>query len=173
MPHLVRRMINAVDERADDQDRDAVDCLVNLTNDGWFRGSSEQEQHLITASFRCIETRTPMVRAVNTGISAVIDGDGVIREPLAFIDYDRHPSMQRDPNVRPRETLRDPKSGRYHKSLNATVVADVPLDPRDSLYLWWGDWLAAGCLMLSLAGLGWGVLRGGPIVPAATETNAG
>ena len=56
-----------------------MDFLVNLTNDGWFRGSSEHEQHLITGSFRCIETRTPMVRAVNTGISAIIDGDGQVR----------------------------------------------------------------------------------------------
>ena len=132
---------------------------MNLTNDGWFRDSSEQEQHLVTAAFRCIELRMPMVRAVNTGISAVIDGDGLVREPLAFIDYDRHPSMERDPSIRQRETLRDPQTGRFHKSLNAALVADVPLDPRSSLYQHWGDWLAAGCLVLTLTGAGWAAIR--------------
>ncbi|MCA9055196.1 MAG: apolipoprotein N-acyltransferase, partial [Planctomycetaceae bacterium] len=62
VPHLVRRMVNAVAAaNATPEEHAQVDCLVNLTNDGWFRDSSEQEQHLITASFRCIETRTPMV----------------------------------------------------------------------------------------------------------------
>lgn len=173
VPHLVRRMANAA-EIGDDQMADAhrsIDCLVNLTNDGWFRDSSEQEQHLITASFRCIELRIPMVRAVNTGISAVIDGDGVVREPLAFIDYDRHPALERDPNVRQRETLRDPHTGRFHKSLNAALVVDVPLDPRTSFYQWWGDWFAAGCLVLSLAAMGWsavaGRLSGSPVADIA------
>jgi apolipoprotein N-acyltransferase len=149
VPHLVRTMVNTA-AQGENEAIENVDCLVNLTNDGWFRDSSEQEQHLITASFRCIETRTPMVRAVNTGISAVIDGDGVVCEPLAFIDYDRHPMHERDPNVRPRDSLRDPRTGRYHKSLNAALVADIPLDPRGSLYLWWGDCFAAGCLLLTV-----------------------
>lgn len=156
VPHLVRNMLQTA--AAADPSVPPVDLLVNLTNDGWFRDSSEQEQHLITASFRCIESRTPMVRAVNTGISAVIDGDGLIREPAAFIDYDRHPALQRDPNVAPRDTLRDPQTGRYHKSLNAVLVADVPLDPRGSLYLVAGDWFAGGCLVLTLASLGWSAL---------------
>ena len=34
--------------------------------------------HLSASVFRCIENRTPMIRAVNTGISAVIDGNGAI-----------------------------------------------------------------------------------------------
>jgi apolipoprotein N-acyltransferase len=159
VPHLVRNMTNAADAPTESNPSPRpVDLLVNLTNDGWFRDSSEQEQHLITATFRCIETRTPMVRAVNTGVSAVIDGDGLIREPLAFVDYDRHPAVERDPNLRPRESLRDPKTGRFHKSLNATLVADVPLDPRGSLYLRWGDWFAGACLVLTLASLGWSAL---------------
>lgn len=164
VPHLVRRMIAlaAAPAEAGAPPR-PIDCLVNLTNDGWFRNSSEQEQHLITAAFRCIETRTPMVRAVNTGISALIDGNGVVREPIAFLDYDRF----LDPAQPPRTTLRDPHTGRFHKSLNAALVVDVPLDPRDSLYLWWGDWFAAGCLVLTLAALGWSLVLRFAVPPSA------
>ncbi|MFN7802579.1 MAG: apolipoprotein N-acyltransferase, partial [Planctomycetaceae bacterium] len=79
VPHLVRAVVDLT-AQTDAGTRREIDFLVNLTNDGWFRGSSEHEQHLITAKFRCIETRTPMVRAVNTGVSAIIDGDGRVRE---------------------------------------------------------------------------------------------
>jgi apolipoprotein N-acyltransferase len=68
-----------------DASGNAGDLLVNLTNDGWFRGSSELDQHLITATFRCVENRIPMVRSVNGGISAFIDGDGRIREPAKIL----------------------------------------------------------------------------------------
>ncbi|MEL7238833.1 MAG: apolipoprotein N-acyltransferase, partial [Planctomycetota bacterium] len=46
-----------------------ADLIANATNDGWFRGP-HMDQHLQLAVFRCIETRTPMARAVNTGVSA-------------------------------------------------------------------------------------------------------
>jgi apolipoprotein N-acyltransferase len=52
------------------------DVLVNLTNDGWFWGSSELDMHLTAAIFRAIEVRTPIVIAANTGFSAAIDGSG-------------------------------------------------------------------------------------------------
>ena len=58
------------------------DVLLNLTNDGWFRGTAEPRTHLFISIFRCVELRVPMARAVNTGISAVIDGDGRVRESL-------------------------------------------------------------------------------------------
>lgn len=50
--------------------------LVNLTNDGWFWGSSELDMHLTAAIFRAIEVRTPILIAANTGFSAAIDGSG-------------------------------------------------------------------------------------------------
>lgn len=114
VPHLVLGLVKATTAETAEGSR-PIDFLVNLTNDGWFRGSNEHEQHLITGSFRCIETRTPMVRAVNTGISAIIDGDGQVRH-------------------------------RSEKATETVVVGTVPLDPRTSLYVATGDWLAGSCL---------------------------
>jgi apolipoprotein N-acyltransferase len=56
------------------------DVLLNLTNDGWFWGSSELEMHLVCGVFRAVECRKPLLVAANTGISAAIDGDGRILE---------------------------------------------------------------------------------------------
>lgn len=174
VPHLVR---SAVAATRDASGKD-IDCLVNLTNDGWFHGSSELDQHLITASFRCIETRVPMVRAVNTGISAFIDGDGVVREPSLFLDFDalmKRPagSGKIDPTAAiptradARTSMRDPKTGAYHKQLNAVLVSEIPLDSRTSLYVRWGDWFAAGCLAFTTGMLGLGLLGGRKPRPAA------
>ncbi len=54
--------------------------LVNLTNDAWFGRSSAPYQHLAMSVFRSVETRLPMVRAANTGFSALIEADGRIQK---------------------------------------------------------------------------------------------
>ncbi len=50
--------------------------LVNQTNDAWFGDGAGPAQHLALAKIRAIETRTPLVRVANTGISVVVDPSG-------------------------------------------------------------------------------------------------
>jgi len=52
--------------------------LVNVSNDAWFGDSLAPHQHLQIARMRALETGRPMLRATNTGISAIIDERGNI-----------------------------------------------------------------------------------------------
>lgn len=135
VPHLVRQFLKEArpavyppgpqenDGASGSDDPPQLDFLVNQTNDGWFHGSSELDQHLITGAFRSVECRIPMVRAVNTGISAIIDGNGrIVRR------------------------ARDPETGKS-KQVATVLVGHVPLDDREGLYVRFGDWFAGLCLL--------------------------
>jgi len=64
---------------------EGADLLVNLTNDAWFGPTSAPFQHLSMSVFRAVETRRPLVRAANTGISAFVDTRGrVVRKSGLF-----------------------------------------------------------------------------------------
>jgi apolipoprotein N-acyltransferase len=54
------------------------EVMFNLTNDSWYGNTVQPTEHLVLASFRSIEHRRPLVRATNTGISAIVDAVGRI-----------------------------------------------------------------------------------------------
>lgn len=73
VPHFARNQLTQL------QDRGSMpDAIVNITNDGWFRGSSILDLHLACSVFRAVELRIPVLISANTGISAVIDENGAI-----------------------------------------------------------------------------------------------
>jgi apolipoprotein N-acyltransferase len=74
VPHLIRRQLRVLSRHGC-----CPNILVNLTNDGWFRGSAALDLHLACSVFRAVEFRKPQLVAANTGISAWIDSFGRIR----------------------------------------------------------------------------------------------
>lgn len=109
-PYLARQYVR----------NDPVDFLVNISNDGWFKGTEEHEQHLAICRFRAVECRRSVVRAVNMGISAFIDPDGKV-------------------------TALPGDSWAQSKCMEEVVTAKVKLDTRESFYAKTGDWLPATC----------------------------
>jgi len=79
--------------------------LVNLTDDSWFGPDTGPMQHLMIARVRAIEEGLPIVRAANSGISAVIDSHGRVRASLALglrdvVDADLPVALSPTPFVR-------------------------------------------------------------------------
>ena len=90
-PALVRRFV-----------RDGARFMVNMTNDGWFGRTAGPLQHLGMYPFRAVEHRVSVVRAANTGVSAVIAPSGEIRQSLPL--FTRGLLTERVP-LRTRQTL--------------------------------------------------------------------
>ncbi len=148
-----------------DKDGPPVDFLVNISNDGWFDGTSEHETHLAVSRFRAIECRRAMIRSVNMGISAVIDSNGRVMRPVLLT---RDPVRQAIQNTdlkkaRPLPVwavVPDPKLSRElpmsewsdFKQVAGVISANVPIDSRVSVYSRWGDTFALACCgLLALA----------------------
>lgn len=114
-----------------------VDFVVNLSNEGWFGVSSEFDQMEAASILRAIEMRTPVVRATNTGISAIYDA------------YGRRVAVLTD------ETGRD-------RGLEGVLIADVPPRPAGkSPFVRMGElpaWLAT---LIALVGFVGGCVRSG------------
>jgi apolipoprotein N-acyltransferase len=150
-PMLARRYAVA------DTDGPAVDFLVNISNDGWFDGSSEHEAHLAVSRFRAIECRRAMVRAVNMGVSAVIDPNGRVLKPTAI------------KGTKPTEWIVKKEQMRYpdlpegewnqFKQVSGIIEATVPIDRRESLYVVAGDWMPMSCWGAFLGVGGWTWMR--------------
>jgi len=74
--------------------------LVNITNDAWYGRTSAPYQLLQMARWRAIEFRVPLIRAANTGVSAIVDATGAV---LGSIPLDERGFLVRA--VRPFRTL--------------------------------------------------------------------
>src|SRR5262249_38797935 len=73
-PSLARQYIGP-------EESESADFLINISNDGWFMGTSEHEEDLAICRFRAVECRRAVARSVNMGISALIDSNGRVRWP--------------------------------------------------------------------------------------------
>jgi apolipoprotein N-acyltransferase len=144
--------------------RPAADFVLNISNDGWFNGTSEHDEHLAVCRFRAVECRRCVARSVNMGISAVIDGNGRVLAPHEV------PPPQ---GARPRGLhvwaasaesgaagLPTSSWGQF-KKVPGVLLATIPLDDRVSLYARWGDWLPWACWGVLALGLCWAWARKG------------
>jgi len=126
-----------------------AELLVNITNDSWYGPTSAPWQHLAQSRLRAIETGRFLVRAANTGPSALIDPAGRIVEQLPLGVSDS-PVAERMP---------PPWS----------LLGKVYLSDRQTPYMVLGDCFAWGCVLagLLLLFLAW-QRRGeeGPVMPA-------
>lgn len=74
-PDLTRRFARA-----------GADLLVNISNDAWYGRTAAPYQLLAMIAVRAVENRVPLVRATNTGVSAVVSATGEIRRPTRLFE---------------------------------------------------------------------------------------
>jgi apolipoprotein N-acyltransferase len=106
-----------------------ANLLVDITNDGWFLHSSGSRQHLANAVFRCVETRRPMVRAANTGVTCFINEFGRVTQ-----------------------ILRDDTGNTFTEGV-LTGEVDVPQDRQLTFYTHYGEWFAESCAAFTAAAI--------------------
>jgi len=73
-PRMVRRFVQKGSE-----------LIVNLTNDGWYGDSAAPYQHLAIARLRAVENRRYLLRATNSGISAIIEPTGRLQSSTGIL----------------------------------------------------------------------------------------
>jgi len=95
--------------------------FVNITNDAWFFDTAAPYQHLAVSVLRAVETHRPVLRAANTGISAVISPTGEI---LSRASFDTRAILQTE--------------------------VSLPLGLDVSFYTQWSDWFSWLCLVVYL-----------------------
>jgi apolipoprotein N-acyltransferase len=149
-PYLARQYV-----RQDGQP--AADFLVNISNDGWFIGTSEHEEHLAICRFRAIESRRAVARAVNMGVSAIIDGNGRVLQPRTVRAGDS-PVWEASWEAGKLPELPLADWARF-KKVAGVLVGTIPIDHRFSLYATWGDWLPQACWVFIGLGLIWSFRR--------------
>ena len=115
MPYVAREFTGA------GSNAKQVDFLLNISNDGWFGRGIQQPQHLAICVFRAVENRVGVARAVNTGVSALIDPSGRIHDVVRGDREDRWPGEC------------------------GYAVANVAVDSRFTWYTRYGDWFGWGC----------------------------
>ena len=124
-----------------------ADVIANVTNDGWFQMSDlARAQHLQIARWRSLELATPMVRAANTGLCALVDHRG----RLLASGIESAPGQPR---------------------IHGFLTGELALHPGATLYARLGDALAWSTLLATLALLGLAFIRRPrPIAPAPAAT---
>lgn len=101
------------------QNRQGAKLFVNITNDAWFFKTAAPYQHLAINAVRAAETGRPVLRAANTGFSAVIDPFGRIEK----------------------------KSALFTRGILRAAVP-LPVGDKVNFYTQWGDWFAWLCAAL-------------------------
>ena len=129
--------------------------LVNLTSDSWFGAKTEPWEHLALAVFASVELRVSMVRAVNSGISALIDPNGRLLQKTYANDPYRNP-----------------------RSSDRMQVSAPGMSGGHTLYVLVGDLFAYLCIAFTLACslIAWRrarqQFRGAPAVAAAAQSSS-
>lgn len=109
-----------------DHGEPGANLLANVTNDGWFLHSAASRQQLASAVFRCVETRRPLVRAANTGVTCFVNDLGRITQ-----------------------ILKDDTGNTFMEGVLSGEV-NVPIDGELTFYVRHGEWFAQGCAALTV-----------------------